>query len=84
MCVARSGSRIVDAGNQSNFFKMLNKDEQDGLFNGLRVRMGVATGTKTKVQDIKNTLVWEQAKGEGSALLSSFYRILCSPCLLSC
>ena len=54
----------MDAGNQSNFFRMLNKDDQDGLFNGLRVRMGVATGNKTKIQDIKNTLVWEQAKGE--------------------
>jgi hypothetical protein len=43
---------------------MLNRDDQDGLFNGLRVRMGIATGTKSKQQDIKSTLVWEQAKGE--------------------
>ena len=60
----RSNTRGEDGGSRSGFFKVLTRDNQDGLFNGLRVRMGVATGTKTKQQDIKSTLVWEQAKGE--------------------
>lgn len=33
------------------------------LFNGLRVRMGVATGDVSKGQDFKATFAWDMAKG---------------------
>lgn len=37
-----------------------------GLFHGLRVRMGVATGVVMRGEDVKNSSLYKRAQGEDS------------------
>lgn len=65
LLLAVRGATMADKTGGSRFWSLFMEKaaDEEGLFNGLRVRMGVASGDKPKDRDIKATLVWEQAKG---------------------
>lgn len=60
------------------------RQEQQKLFSGLRVRMGVVTGTVERGQELKSSALYRSAQGEGGRHYMVVSTFLSMPCLPEC